>query len=294
MTLEQLRIFVAVAEREHLTEASRALNLTASAVSAAVAALEARYATPLFDRIGRRIHLTEAGRLFLIEARAVLARSHAAEAILTDLAGLKRGRLALAASQTVAGYWLPRLMHQYRQRYPGIELSLRVSNTDGVAAQVAENLADIGIVEGPVENDALKSEIVADDEMVLAVGAAHPWHRRRKVAVADFPATAWVVREKGSGTRAILETLAKRERLPFRELKIALELPSNEAVRSAVEAGAGAAIMSKLVAAGSLAAGQLVALPLAMPKRHFFSLRHRERSVTRAERAFLNLLKANG
>ena len=167
MTLEQLRIFVAVAEREHLTEASRALNLTASAVSAAVAALEARYATPLFDRIGRRIHLTEAGRLFLIEARAVLARSHAAEAMLTDLAGLKRGRLALAASQTVAGYWLPHQMHHFQRQYPGIELDLRVGNTESVAAWVAENLADIGIVEGPVDNPLLKSEIVADDDMVL-------------------------------------------------------------------------------------------------------------------------------
>ena len=165
MTLEQLRIFVAVAEREHLTEASRALNLTASAVSAAVAALEARYATPLFDRIGRRIHLTEAGRLFLIEARAVLARSHAAEAMLTDLAGLKRGRLALAASQTVAGYWLPHQMHHFQRQYPGIELDLRVGNTESVAAWVAENLADIGIVEGPVDNPLLKSEIVADDDM---------------------------------------------------------------------------------------------------------------------------------
>lgn len=98
MTLEQLRIFVAVAECEHVTQGARQLNLTQSATSAAVAALEERYATKLFDRIGRRIALTEAGRLFLKEAKAVLARASAAAKVLTDLADLTRGSLALAAS----------------------------------------------------------------------------------------------------------------------------------------------------------------------------------------------------
>jgi len=88
MTLEQLRIFIAVAQREHVTRAAVDLNLTQSAVSAAIAALEARHATQLFDRIGRRIALTQAGRLFLIEARAVLARATQAETALADLAGL--------------------------------------------------------------------------------------------------------------------------------------------------------------------------------------------------------------
>src|SRR5580704_9498201 len=110
MTLEQLRIFVAVAEREHVTRGARDLNLTQSATSAAIAALEARYATQLFDRVGRRIALTEAGRLFLVEAKALLAQAAAAEMVLVDLAGLKRGTLTLAASQTVGNYWLPRIV----------------------------------------------------------------------------------------------------------------------------------------------------------------------------------------
>ena len=119
MTLEQLRVFVAVAEREHVTRAAAELNLTQSATSAAIAALEARYATKLFNRIGRRIELTQAGRLFLVEARAVLARAAAAETVLAELAGLKRGSLSLAASQTVGNYWLPPLMHHYRERLSG-------------------------------------------------------------------------------------------------------------------------------------------------------------------------------
>src|ERR1044071_3704832 len=133
MTLEQLRIFVAVAEREHVTRAAMDLNLTQSATSAAIAALEARYAIKLFNRIGRRIELTQAGRLFLVEARAVLARAATAETVLDDIAGLKRGSLRLAASQTVGNYWLPPLMHRYRASYPGIALALTIGNTETVA-----------------------------------------------------------------------------------------------------------------------------------------------------------------
>lgn len=135
MTLEQLRIFVAVAEREHVTLGARDLNLTQSATSAAIAALEA-LRDQAFDRVGRRIALTETGRIFLAEAKAVLARASAAETVLDDLAGLRRGSLGLAASQTVANYWLPRIIHQYRRRYPGIALTLTIGNTEFVSGLV--------------------------------------------------------------------------------------------------------------------------------------------------------------
>ena len=108
MTLEQLRVFVAVAERQHVTRAAASLNLTQSAVSAAIAALEARHGAKLFHRVGRGIELTEAGALFLVEARAVLTRATAAELVLAELGDLKRGTLAVQAIPTIASYWLPR------------------------------------------------------------------------------------------------------------------------------------------------------------------------------------------
>src|ERR1700675_4674129 len=107
MTVEQLRIFIAVAEKQRVARAATELTLTQSATSAAVAALERRYGIKLFDRVGRGIVLTQIGRDFLNEARAVVARAKAAARILDDLAGLKRGSLTLAASQTVANFWLP-------------------------------------------------------------------------------------------------------------------------------------------------------------------------------------------
>jgi len=290
MTLEQLRVFVAVAEREHVTRAAADLNLTQSATSAAVAALEARYATKLFNRIGRHIELTQAGRLFLVEARAVLARAAAAETVLAELAGLKRGSLALAASQTVGNYWLPPLMYRYRTEYPGITLGLTIGNTETVVAAVRDGIADLGFVEGPVDDPALSVTPVAEDELVLVVSAALLRPKRRAVAAADLKAMRWVSREPGSATRALFEGAMARAGLPISELDVILELPSNEAVIAAVKDGAGAAILSKLVVAALLDAGSLVALDFALPKRQFFVLRHQERSITQAERELYKLI----
>jgi len=290
MTLEQLRIFVAVAEREHVTQGARDLNLTQSASSAAIAALEARYATKLFDRIGRRILLTEAGRIFLEEARAVLARARAAEAVLTDFAGMKVGSLNIAASQTVANYWLPARLHQFRNLFPVIVANVSIGNTQTVAARVTEGLADLGIVEGLVDDPVLSVTPVADDEMVLVVGKSHKWAKREGVAPEEFDQTEWVLREQGSGTRAALEAVIARAGLENKAIKTALELPSNESVRAAVEAGAGAGVMSKLVVERSIKAGVLVRLNAPLPIRQFFLLKHEQRHITRISQEFTQLL----
>lgn len=290
MTLEQLRIFVAVAEREHVTRAAADLNLTQSATSAAVAALEARYQTKLFNRIGRRIELTAAGRLFLVEARAVLARAAAAEAALAELAGLKRGSLSLAASQTVGNYWLPPLMHRYRTAFPGVALHLTIGNSETVATMVRDGVADLGFIEGTVDDPALAVTAVADDELVLVTGAGHKPAKRGAPTAPDLKAMRWVLRERGSGTRAILETALRKAGLRVDQLDVTFVLPSNEAVLAAVEDGAGATVLSKLVVADALESGSLIALDMAVPKRQFSVLRHKERAVTHAEREFTALI----
>ncbi len=293
MTLEQLRIFVAVAELEHMTRAAQSLNLTQSATSAAIAALETRYAVKLFNRIGRRIELTDAGRLFVLEARAVLARASAAETVLADFADLSKGSLALAASQTVGNYWLPPLIHRYQTQYPGIRLSLAIGNTEQVAAWVIEGSADLGLIEGDIDEPALAVQPVADDELVLVVGAAHPWAKKRTVAPRDLKTIRWVLREHGSGTRAVFESALAKFGVAAGDLDVALELPSNEAVRSAVAAGAGATVISKLVVTALLKTRALVALDLPLEKRRFSILRHKERYQTQAVREFYRLV-SNG
>lgn len=289
MTLEQLRIFVAVAEHEHVTQAARDLNLTQSATSAAIAALEARYAVKLFDRIGRGIVLTDAGRLFLPEAKAVLARSLAAETVLADLAGLKRGALRLAASQTVGNYWLPGLIHRFQSRHPGIALTLSLGNTQTVAAEVHEGSADIGFIEGEIDDPMLTARSVAEDSLVLIAAPGHPWSNAPPSNETEFSGTKWICRELGSGTRSVLEAALPALGVRHEDLRIALELPSNEAVCAAVEAGAGVTIISRLVVERALKAGSLIAINVALPKRNFSILRRKERYITQASAAFHDL-----
>ncbi|ADH91058.1 transcriptional regulator, LysR family [Ancylobacter novellus DSM 506] len=290
MTLEQLRIFVAVAEREHVTRAAEQLNLTPSATSAAIAALEARHAARLFDRVGRGIVLTQAGRLFLPEARAVLARAAAAEKVLADLAGLAHGSLALAGSQTTGNYWLPALVARFRARYPGIAVSLVIGNTDFVADCVRDGAADLGFIEGGIDDPVLSATPVAEDEMVLVAPVTHRWTWRAPTAPEQLREGPWVLREPGSGTRAIFEAHLRSLGISPGELDVALEYPSNEAVRAAVEAGSGVTVISRRVVEEALRAGAMTLVGYPMPRRSFLALRHRERYATKAAQAFIDLL----
>jgi DNA-binding transcriptional LysR family regulator len=290
MTLEQLRIFVAVAEREHMTRAAEALNLTQSATSAAVAALEARYATTLFHRIGRRIELTAAGRVFLEEARGVLARAAAAELALAELGGLTRGTLAVQASQTIAGYWLPPRLVAYHDAHPDIDLELTIGNTAEAVAAVAAGHAELGFVEGPVDHQSLTLSVIARDRMMIVVGRGHPWAGRQRIDPGELTNSPWVLREPGSGTRSAFEAALTDFGIALSALDVAMELPSNEAVRAAVEAGAGATALSELVAMPSLASGRLSPVGFDLPERPFYVLRHSARYHSRAADALLKII----
>ena len=287
MTLEQLRIFIAVAEKQHVTQAAGELNLTQSATSAAVAALEVRYGIKLFDRVGRGIVLTQTGRDFLHEARGVVARANAAQQVLNDLAGLKRGSLTIAASQTVANYWLPPRIQQFQTVYPGIDLQVTIANTEQVTQAVHDGIADLGFVEGETSDPSLTVRKIEGDSLIVVVGMNHPWVSQTRIAPKNLTATCWILREPGSGTRSMFEAALRKFGLTISDLTTRLELPSNEAVRMAVESGDCATAISDLVVAQSLTAKTLHRVKVELPRRPFFVLRHKERYASQAEKALL-------
>ena len=290
MTLEQLRIFVAVAECEHVTRAAEALRLTQSAVSAAISALENRYNVALFDRVGRRIELNEAGRMFLNEARAVLARAAAAELSLSEMSGLKRGTLSVHASQTIASYWLSPRLVAFRGAYPQIEVKLAVGNTAQTAKAIIDGTAELGFVEGRIEDAALQQSTIDQDRLTVVVAADHPWAKKKSLSKRDLLEGNWVLREPGSGTRSEFEAALSSQGISPDDLKIVLELPTNEAVRAAVEAGAGVTAISELVVEAALRAGTLVAIAFQLPARPFLVLHHRDRYQSKAAQAFLEII----
>ncbi len=291
MTLEQLRIFVAVAERRHMTRAAEALHLTQSAASAAVAALEARYGVKLFDRVGRGLALSEAGAAFLPEAKAVLARAAAAAQALDDLVGLRRGRLSIHASQTIASYWLPRRLARFAEAHAAVTLDVHVGNTAQVARAVLEGEAELGFVEGRVEGEALVHRRLGADRLAVVAAASHPLAvGARPPSVADLLAADWVLREEGSGTRSEFERALMEAGVDPSALKVRLALPSNEAVLAAAASGEMLSAVSEIAAAPMIAAGRVTALAFGLPERAFELLTHKDRRRSRAGEAFLAML----
>lgn len=290
MTLDQLRVFVAVAEREHLTEGAKAVNLTPSAATSAIQALEGRHGTKLFHRVGRRLELSDGGRAFLVQARAVLSMAKTAEAALEDLSDLTRGRLAVAASQTLANYWLPPLLMSFATAHKGITVELTEGNTTTVSASVLAGDAEIGCIEGHVEEPALSVTPLADDRLVILASARHPLTQHRPVAAADLTRHGWVMREPGSGTRAVFEAAMQAAGIGSADLEVALTLPTNEAVCAAVAGSECLTVASELVARPHFEAGRLRRVDFPLPKRSFALIRHKERFQTKASSAFEALL----
>ena len=291
MTLEQLRLFVAVAEREHVTRAATALHRTQSAVSAAISGLEQQSGVTLFHRVGRRIQLTEEGRSFLAEARAVVAQADAAQRALADLAGMKRGNLSLMASQTIASYWLPPRLVAFRQRHPQVSIKALVGNTAEVAEAVAEGRVEIGLVEGAVHDPLLEQTQVGRDRLVIVAPLDHPW-TKKPPRPADLAKEKWVLREPGSGTRSAFEAAIADKGVDPATLTVTLELPSNEAVRLAVRDGAGVSALSELVAEAGVKFGALAPVKFALPERAFHALRHRERYLSKSGLAFMAMTQS--
>lgn len=295
MTLEQLRIFAAVADALHFTRAAETLRLSQPAVSAAVAALEAEHGLRLFDRIGRRVELTAAGHLLRREAGIILAKVEEAGTMLAELSGLSRGTLRLAASQTVGNHWLPPRLLRFAEAHPGIRIDLSIGNTGQVADAVRDGSAELGIAEGAVSDPALVSEQIAGDRLRLVVGADHPWAALGRVGPDELAAGRWILREPGSGTRALFEAAVRAAGLEpggldVGGLDVAMTLPGGRIIRAALLAGLGAGVLSDLIIAEDLAAGRIVALEgLDLPARPFHLLRHRDRYRSIAERAFVRL-----
>ncbi|MBS0359880.1 MAG: LysR family transcriptional regulator [Proteobacteria bacterium] len=289
MTLEQLRIFVCVADRLNMTRAAEALHITQSGVSASISALEQAYGTVLFDRVGRRIELSAAGEAFLVEAEKVLRQVSCAQRTLQDLSNLRRGKVVLCASQTVGNYYLPAVIARFQERWPSLDTELSITNTAGAVRMILEGAAEIGVVEGEHSEPVLTNLRIPGDRICVVVAPSHAWARRAP-DLAELAKVGWVLREEGSGTRSEFMRALDGLGVDPRDIDIRLELPTNEAVRSAVAAGAGPGVLSELAVAESVAAGLLVKVEVELPRRAFFILRHSERKLSRAADVFMKTL----
>jgi DNA-binding transcriptional LysR family regulator len=293
--LAYLRLFLAVARAGTFSAGAERLYTSQPALSRQIAALEQACGQRLFERLPRGVRLTAAGEVVLRYAERIFALADELTVVLADLRDLRAGRLLLGASSTPADYLLPPLLAAYRERYPGVTVRLVTGNTAAVVEQIERHALDLGLVGSlpplpPEGGPALRCTPVAEDELVVFAAPHHPLlARSRPATLADLAEATLVAREAGSATRATAEQYARTLGI---ELRPALELGSNEAVKRAVMGGSGIAILSRHALLSEVAAGHLAVVPVAGwdCRRDLFLVQRARHTLTRAEQAFLALL----
>ena len=259
--------------------------MSQSAASSALVELERQFDCPLFDRIGKSLHLNSTGRGLLPQARDMLARAADIEGY---LAGGKLGPLAVGATLTIGNYLATLVVAKYLHEHPGSKIQLQVANTQQIVSRLIRHDLDIGLIEGEVNDPELLLEPWLDDALVVFCAPQHPLHRPTPPSSDELAAAAWIVREQGSGTRALFDrTLGAT--LPG--LNIALELEHTEAIKRAVESGLGIGCLSRLSLREAFRRGSLIELPTPQfdLNRRFYFARHRQRHISPAVRQFLAL-----
>ncbi|MDD9939660.1 MAG: LysR family transcriptional regulator [Myxococcales bacterium] len=289
MNLNDLKIFAAIAQAGSMTTAARQLRVTQPAVSKRLAELEADLGMPLFDRVPRGVRLTPAGQTLLPHAQRILSMADAAEMELQDLGSLGTGRLSIGASTTIGSYLIPQLFGRFHRLYPGVALELEIGNTARIQSAVLDDRLDMGLTEGFVISDALDVEAVAEDDMVVIVAPGHPMLAQPPVRAANLAEHPLLMREPGSGTRDVIEAALAQRGIT---LSPAMSLGSTEALKNAVAAGLGVAIVSRLTVELELSTGRLAELPVTdlAIRRALHLLQLRGKTPSPAMTAFVQLL----
>ena len=253
-SLENFRlvVFRAVAEQLSFRKAAEELYLTQPAVSLQIKALEEDVGVQLFDRTGAHITLTAAGQVLLSYCEQVKTLLAQTKHEIAALSGEHAGQLALGASTTIAQYVLPRLLGEFRREYPRVHPTLISGNTEHIVEAVEKQKIALGFIEGPARSREVKTEPFLEDELVLIVSTAHEWAERNSVSCSEIASAPLLMRERGSGTRHVIEMALERRDVKRRSLHVVMELDSTEAIKSAVEAGLGVGFVSRWAIAKDL------------------------------------------
>jgi DNA-binding transcriptional LysR family regulator len=289
MTLRQLEVFLAIARVRSFRRAAEALHLSQPALSQHVRELEGKLAARLFDRLGRTVQLTEAGRILEDHAARMFVTLSDARHAIGDLQGLHRGALAIGASSTPGIYVLPGVLGVFQERYPSIEVSLKLGNSEQIAALIRAGELDLGVVGNGGTNPAEASLAArVDDELVLVVGPTHAWAGRRQIAPAELASQPLLLREPGSATRLVTERALAGSGVPYRP---GMVLPHTEAIKQGVVAGLGVAFVSVYAIQEERVTGRLRPLRVRGLRiaRHFHLIHHDRRQLSTAGRAFMEV-----
>ncbi len=286
-TFRQLEIFEAIARLSSFTRASEELFLTQPTVSMQMKKLTEQIGVPLVEQVGKKIHLTPDGQQLALAARQIFDILNHYTMSVADRQGLKQGQLRLMAI-TTASYFAPRLLGEFSKLYPGIDVSLRVTNKEQVLASIADNLDDLYFVGQPPDDIDVVATPIMDNPIIVLAAPDHPLANKKKIPLGQIAREPWLMREKGSGTRNAIERLFSGHGL---NIHPHLELGSNEAIKQAILAGLGISALSRhaltLNQPDQFAVLDVESFPIL---RHWYAVYPAGRQLSVVARAFLDYL----
>ena len=294
MDLRRLEIFAKVAELGSFSRAAEALFLTQPTISEHVRALEDEVGVQLLDRLGRGATPTRAGQLLLGYARRMLTLSREAHQALERFQGRMSGELVIGGSTIPGEYVLPALIGQFKAKYPDISISLLIGSTRQVAEWLDEGRVEVAVVGARPATRTLEAKELMPDELVVVVPASHPWATRRTTTLGDLQKEPMVVRERGSGSREAVEHALQEAGVPLASLRVVGEMGSTQAVKQAVRAGVGIALISKRAVEDECRAGLLACVKVKDLRvaRAFYLVTHRDRTRSPLAQGFVEFLES--
>ncbi|MFI5340894.1 MAG: selenium metabolism-associated LysR family transcriptional regulator [Candidatus Methylomirabilales bacterium] len=293
MDLRALEVFCKIVELRSFSRAAEAVLLTQPTVSGHIKALETELGLRLFDRAGKTVTPTRAGEILYGYARRILAlREEAQQAINEHKGGLK-GHLALGASTIPGAYILPSVVAAFKREHPEVTISLHISGSRDIVRGVIDGTCEVGMVGARFEEGRVHYEPFAQDELVLAVQTAHPWASRSTVRLTELAGQPFIMRERGSGTRKVMEQALIDHAVDPDSLRVVLEVTGNEAVRQALKAGAGISVISRRAIEDEIRHKMVAALRIQGVRlvRDFFLVTHKSRSRSPLAKAFLSFME---
>lgn len=272
MADRRIQVFSTVARLLSFTKAAETLHMTQPAVTFQIRQLEEFFNARLFDRTHNRITLTETGALVQQYADQIIEKYKEMDNAVRTMTGVVQGPLIIGASTTIGDYVIPELLGEYQAMFPEVTVRLNISNTKGVIHMVENNDIDIGIVEGPVENKNLTTEVCWYDELVLACTPDHELAKKKSVTIDDIEPFPFIGREEGSGTRDVFTQYAESRGKNSDDLNRILEFTSPESIKAAVCAGLGVTVQSIATLQKEVKLNMLKVVPLKPVLRRPFSL----------------------
>jgi DNA-binding transcriptional LysR family regulator len=290
--LRQVEVFYYVAKFLSFSKAAEALLLTQPTISGHIKSLEESLAMTLFDRLGREVRLTRAGEVLYGHAKRLLATKTAALQALQELQGAMHGELVIGGSSIPGQYILPKVLGRFQPRYPGITVVLSITDTMQTLDRVVRGEIELGVVGATVPHPQVVYHPFVEDELVLAVASNHLWAAQRTVSLTDLLEQPFIQRERGSGSRLVVEQTLKAHGLDPAKLRVIAEMDTTEAIKQGIKAGIGLSIISCFALADEVRAGTLrtVAIRGVTIRRHFSLVRHKARTLSPLAQTFERFL----